>query len=238
MIKLTPPKITAYLAGDSRRLCNLSSYNDVFGDLTLTTSKYEDGYDRFMTLINNKCGKSLGYEIFSLDRSKKYMFGYYMRVEPEYQKKFGFGELLRLSSIIEMLENNIPKIKIYSKDTAIYFHSRYKFQPEIVPFSERDEALKSIINNPAEGFENIVNTAKELYLKIKNATSGEEERKFCKDANIIVKDYIQQVLKTKDSYKSHPFKSGMSMELTKDSVIENRALFNTLFKKHGIDYNI
>ena len=51
--------------------------------------------------------------------------------------------------------------------------------------------------------------------------------------------YINKILSgDKKEYKKYPFEWGMSMELTKDDVYQNKDLFNSLFKKHGIDYKI
>ena len=86
-----------------------------------------------------------------------------------------------------MFENKINKLKIYSKDTAIYFHSKYKFEPSITSFKDRDEALKSIINNPQKGMEKFIQSARQLLEKIKQHEEPELQREAIKEANEIKK---------------------------------------------------
>lgn len=239
MIKLNPPKITPYWLNENRKLCDLVAHNKELGELSLNTSRYEDISERYVTKIKDKNNKVLGYELFSFEDFSNDLFGYSIRVNPELrQKGLRLGELLRLSSIIEMFENKINKLKIYSKDTAIYFHSKYKFEPSITSFKDRDEALKSIINNPQKGMEKFIQSARQLLEKIKQHEEPEIQRETIKEANEITKGYIEKALKTKYGSDIYPFNYGMGMELTKDTVIKNKDFYNTLFQNHGIDYKI
>ncbi len=239
MIKLNPPKITPYWLNENRKLCDLVSHNKALGELSLNTSRYEDITERYVTKLSDKNNKILGYEIFSFEDFDKNLFGYSIRVNPELrQKGLHLGELLRLSSIIELFENKMQKLKIYSKDTAIYFHSKYKFQPDITSFKDRDEALKSIINNPAKGMENFIQSAKKLLEKLQQNKEPEFRRNTIKETNQIAKEYIEKVLTSKDGDKIYPFNYGMGMELSKDTIIKNKDFYNNLFKNHGIDYEI
>ena len=239
MIKLTPPKITPYWLNEDRKLCDIVAHNKILGDLTLNTKYYPDVTERFITELRNKDEKILGYELFSFEDFNNDLFGYSIRVNPELrQKGLRLGELLRLSSIIEMFENKINKLKIYSKDTAIYFHSKYKFEPSITSFKDRDEALNSIINNPQTGMEKFIQSARQLLEKIKQHEKPEIQREAIKEANEITKRYIEKALETKQGSEIYPFSYGMGMELTKDTVIKNKDFYNTLFQNHGIDYKI
>ena len=239
MIKLNPPKITPYWLNENRKLCDLISHNKELGELSLNTSRYEDISERYVTKLTDKNNKILGYEIFSFEDCDKDLFGYSIRVNPELrQKGFRLGELLRLSSIIELFENKMQKLKIYSKDTAIYFHSKYKFQPDITSFRDRDEALKSIINNPARGMENFIQSAKKLLEKLQQNKEPEFQRNTIKETNKRAKEYIEKALTSKDGDKIYPFNYGMGMELTKDAIIKNKDFYNNIFKNHGIDYEI
>lgn len=239
MIKLTPPKITPYYLNENRKLCDIVAHNKHLGDLKLETDLYPDVSERYVTKLKDKNNNVLGYEIFSFEDFDKSMFGYSIRVNPELrQKGLHLGELLRLSSIVEMFENQAEKLKIYSKDTAIYFHSKYKFQPSLDSFHDRDKALESIVQNPKKGMGAIIDSAKKLIEKIKNSTTPEEQRAAIPQANEITKQYIEQVLASKEGYKTHPFDYGMGMELTKESVLKNKDFYNDLFQKHGIDYEV
>lgn len=239
MIKLTPPNITPYYLNENRKLCDIVAHNKHLGDLKLETDLYPDVTERYVTKLKDKNNNVLGYEIFSFKDFDKSMFGYSIRVNPELrQKGLHLGELLRLSSIVEMFENQAEKLKIYSKDTAIYFHSKYKFQPSIDNFHDRDKALESIVQNSKNGMEVIIDSAKKLIEKIKNSTTPEEQRAAIPQTNEIAKQYIEQVLASKEGYKTHPFDYGMGMELTKESVLKNKDFYNDLFQKHGIDYEV
>ncbi len=239
MIKLNPPKITPYWLNEDRKLCDLVSHNKVLGDLTLNTRRYEDVSERYVTELRDKNSKILGYEIFSFEDFDKDLFGYSIRVNPELrQRGLRLGELLRLSSIIELFENKMQKLKIYSKDTAIYFHSKYKFQPDITSFNDRDEALKSIINNPQKGMEKFIQSALKLLEKLQQNSDPEFQRGAIKETNTIAKDYILKVLESKDGDKKYPFNYGMGMELSKDTILKNNDFYNNLFRQHGIDYEI
>ena len=131
---------------------DLKIQNKKLGELCLSTAHELDcngipKENNFVTALYNSSGKKLGHEIFSLNSSLKEIFEFFLTVEDEYQKRFRIGEQLRLSSIIAMLENGIKKINLYSKDTAIYYHSKYKFKPDIVGFSDRDAVLKNIASD-------------------------------------------------------------------------------------------
>lgn len=239
MIKLTPPTITPFYLNENRKLCDIVAHSKHLGNLKLETDQYYDVSERYVTKLKDETNNVLGYEIFSFENFDNSMFGYSIRVNPDLrQKGLHLGELLRLSSIVEMFENQAEKLKIYSKDTAIYFHSKYKFQPSIDNFKDRDKALDSIVQNPKNGMEEIIDSAKKLIEKIKNSTTPEEQRAAIPQTNKIAKQYIEQVLASKEGYKTHPFDYGMGMELTKDSVLKNKDFFNELFQKHGIDYKV
>ena len=227
MIKLTPPTITPFYLNENRKLCNIVAHSKLLGNLKLETDQYYDVSERYVTKLKDETNNVLGYEIFSFENFDNSMFGYSIRVNPDLrQKGLHLGELLRLSSIVEMFENQAEKLKIYSKDTAIY------------NFKDRDKALDSIVQNPKNGIEEIIDSAKKLIEKIKNSTTPEEQRAAIPQTNEIAKQYIEQVLASKEGYKTHPFDYGMGMELTKDSVLKNKDFFNELFQKHGIDYKV
>ena len=231
--------IQNFAPNNPKKLCSMVVNNNIFGNLTLETRKYEEDTFKFITELKNTKGKLLGKEIFSLDPNNKKLQGFFIEIAPEYRKKhFKFGELLRLSSIIEMLENRMSKFEIYSKDTAIYFHSKYKFIPNIQTFVDRDKALESIISNQQPGFEEYAKKAAQILEKIKTCTTSEMQRQLRSETNTLTLEYIQKVLENKNTYPSHPFKYGMDMLLTKEKILENKNFFNELFKTHGIDYQI
>ncbi len=238
MIKCAPI-MTAITPDDARKFCSLKIHHNVFGDLTIASKRYKDAsFNSYITELYNSCDKVLGYENFRLSTPSSHIDGMYLNVAPEYRQKFKFGELLRLVSIINMFENNINSINITSKDTAIYFHSRYKFEPSLMQFSQRDKALESILQNPQKGFENFHKKAKEILDNIlKHSDNAVYQRALRGDANSLIGEYIRKVL-SDGTYNSHPIQSTLDMSLHRDSIIDNADYFNKLFEKHGIDYQI
>lgn len=211
----------------------------------LFTESRRSSVDRTLitTELKNRRNKVLGEEIYSLDTDTQTGAGLLIQTGKEYRQKscYKFGEILRLSSIMALLENKIKTFEIFSKNIAIYFHSKYKFEPAIKSFSERDSALRSIIMNSYKNGNEYDQISIEAQKLLKNTESEPEpakQREFCIQANALIKKYIQQVLATKNEYKKHPFDIGMRMLLTEKSILENKNFFNDLFKKHGIDYTI
>ena len=84
---------------------------------------------------------------------------------------------MRLSSIIEILENKVKNFNIVSKDSAIYFHSKYKFKPNISSFKERDMLLKTVANN--EQFADLREKAVALQSKILEEKDSARQGDFC-----------------------------------------------------------
>lgn len=225
-----------------RKVCSFNLDTPKLKGLSVNVREYEDGFCRYITEIKNKQNKLLGKEIFSLFDNEHEITGLDIVVAPEYRNRnYNIGEILRLVSIIEMLENKINALKIYSKDSAIYFHSKYKFIPNIRNFKERNYALESIIGNNSThtNLSNAKIIANQMMRKIRSNTSAAFQRDMCHNSNELIRYYIENVLKLKNKeYKNYPFKRGFDMILTRFDIIKNRKMFNDLFKKHGIDYEI
>lgn len=237
--KLSKPLITLYKPQDTRKFCSFTVPNNKAGYLHLDTKSdtYGSGY-RFITELKNRFGKLLGFEQFTLFDNDKKSTGLLISVEQEYRnKKYYFGEILRLASIIDIIENKLNAFEIYSKSTAIYFHSKYKFKSAITSFDERDNALNAIIANQNSKYKDLAEQAKELLYLAQTSDDGKFQRMLCVQANKIINQYIQKVIQNGE-YTKHPFNWGMTMKLTTDNIKANREYFNALFQKHGIDYQI
>ncbi len=241
MLPVTPlikPILKTASVSDSRIVNTLHTNNKILGDLVTDTRIYNDGHNRLISEIKNRMGKRLGHEIFALDTERRVMSGYYIEVEPEYRRKnYGFGELLRLSSIITMLENKMTQFEILSKNTAVYFHSKYKFSPSVIGFDDRDNILKSILKNCPNPLDEITKRAIGFVERLKVNPTNEEKRTITRETNILAQDYINRVL-SQNVQKENPFIGAMDMKLTAEKIFENKDFFNNLFKKHGIDYEI
>lgn len=215
-------------------------HNEILGELISHTEKSGFCDGQITTKINNKYNKTLGSEIFSNFKESEKIEGILIEVEDEYRrKKYNIGELLRLSSIMMMLENNFKQLEIFSKNTAVYFHSKYKFIPVIRNKDDIIKNLVSIIDNterfPIKDFEL---RAKNLLNQILKNKNNQDKTEINTNTSKFVNEYIQEVLKDKNNYKNHPFKYSLEMVLTKDVIIENKEFFNDLFAKHKINYRI
>lgn len=218
----------------------LKLHNEKAGDIFVNTVENKDGYNRFRLEIKNSCGKPLAHEIVGIDKTTNIMTGYDILVEPEYRnRKYRFGELLRLLSVMLMRENNCPAIKITSKDTAVYFHGKYKFAPDNKRFDDRDKMLETIAQDKAAGFDDLSKKAENLQSAVKNSKDDSQKlRDLCVETNKLAKEYIERALQDDFPEKNHAFKTGMYMVLTKEAVEDNKDFFNNLYKKHGIDYTV
>lgn len=116
-IKNTKPIITNVAQGDTRKLCSFVVPENKFGKLYLDVKMPKAGYGHnFITELRNRFDKLLGYEEFAYFEGSPNMSGLFIRVNDEYkQKGFNFGEILRLSSIIEIMENKVKNFEIISR---------------------------------------------------------------------------------------------------------------------------
>ena len=218
----------------------IKTTNRYLGEIFTTSERSLSSPRNITTFLKNKLGKILGSEDFNLETENGKATGLMISVEPEYrQKDYRLGEILRLASIMMLLENKIKEFEIFSKNTAIFFHSKYKFEPSIMTFSERSHALNDIIENCKNKveYEDIYKEASKLQKRELIETSPASQRELRTEVNNLLKLYIKRVAKKKD-YNSHPFRFGMRMTLTEENIKENKDFFNELYKKHGIDYKI
>lgn len=233
------PIISSFENANTRKICSLNIDTPLLKNLSATVkcSSYS-GY-QFITEIKNAYNKVLGFESFAMYQDNSTIDGLYIQVEPEYRRQYHLGEILRLISIIEMIENKIKALNIYSKNTAIFFHSKYKFEPNIKKFEERNRFLEHIASSKNGNAEAERTFAKELLQKTNQAKTSSEQIALYNPANSVIKSYIRKILSAgKEEYKKYPFPIGMDMCLTNENLIENRAYFNELFAKHNIDYQI
>lgn len=233
------PSIKLYRLDETRKLCSLIIPKNNAGELNVNVKEDISGSGyRFIIELRNKLNKLLSYEHFSHFNNNDNMTGLYIHVNPEYrQKHYFFGEILRLTSIIQMLENNIKNFSLTSKESAIYFHSKYKFQPSVTSFSNRDKLLSTLVNDKAPDFRDLSLKGKVLAEQIKNNPSPDKQRMYCNEANQLFSQYINRALSNRD-INSHKFDWLMDMKLTRENVFANKEFYNKLFEKHGIDYKI
>ena len=213
--------------------------NDILKNLFLAVRKCNDGgFNNFVVEIKNNLNKIFATDVFSVSYVNKSLLGENMMVNMEYRRKnYRFGELMRLASIMEMIENKLNSIKIYSKNSAIYFHSKYKFKPAIQSVEEADNVLKVITNDSSQNFCDLSLNAQKM-LKESSQKKNKNVNDFCGRTNKLLTRYLERALKEGNNGKGHPISENIAMILDMKTIKENKDFFNELYKKHGIDYKI
>ena len=151
-------------------------------------------------------------------------------------KYSGIGTIMRLGQIVTMLENDLNKIELHSLGQAVFFHSKFKFEPAITDLNELKDyiQLDLLSKENDKRFTDVVNSAKEW---LKNDKLSYKDK--LKTGNNILYNYLQSINKHKlnfdEDFQIYP---GFDMVLTKEKVLNNKDFFNKLFEKFDIDYNI
>lgn len=217
------------------KLCSFSLNKQGLGEISANVSHRRDNY--YLTTLAAKDGKTLGTDSFGMYPEEKRMFDFDITTLPFFRGKFRLGELMRLISIMEMFENNLEFMELYSRETAINFHAKYGFRPDIKRFLHRDMTLKTISEDIR--FEELSQKAKFLIDKVKSSTRGEELRNLCRLTSKLADEYLQKVKNLQiQEQKMFLFKEGFDMKLNKNDILQQKDRFNDLFEKHGIDYKI
>lgn len=238
-IRVTETKLPELVSDKSRNLPLLRFYSDKLGALTAQSLRYKEFPNHVTTVLKDCFDKQVGKEELAIEEGLSASAGLYIEADPKYQNKgYGIGEMLRLASIVTILENKIKDFFIYSKKTAVYFHSKYKYKPAIEDFSQRDCALENVIKNCKNCYGEIRQEAEILLKKSREDRTPEVQRKLCKEANSLLEKYLKLISQKKDEYKSHPFDIGMRMVLKEGEIKKNKDFFNDLFKKYNVDYQI
>ncbi len=233
---LIKPRIQPLQIGENRRFVFLDNVKlPHLRDVSLI-SLCKDDIGMFETRLIDKNQYILARETFFMSRLSKDMEGFFMKVSSDFRKN-GLGEVLRLASIINMFENNLDKINIFSKNSAIFFHSKYKFIPAIKSFDAAKLTLENIASDTQDNSLFFYKRAQEL-LKLLEESNIVKNKSLGNRVNCFVNEYISNVLLCdKDLYKNRQFSRGFGMVLTKENVIKEKKFFTQLFEKHGIDYD-
>lgn len=206
---------------------------------------YDPIKGEYSTDIYNERNENIAKNQFVINRDKKELYATNMDVWKQKDRNKGLGGILHLNNIIEMMENKLKTIRVFSLAPAVFFHGKYQFEPQLTNYDDIIEAmytistkdcsdipkLKPIVDRASEHFDNI------FY------SSGFNPKfdKNIKNANEIIRDYIKTVNKEKltpEQKEYYNFNQGFTMILSKENVIQNKDFFNNLFKKHSIDYEI
>lgn len=218
------------------KLCSFNLIDKNFGELKIESNCISSEFnDRVITQVK-KQDEVLGYEMLKMSDSDSSIKGISILVNPLYKGQ-KIGELLRLTSIMNMIENNKDFIDIFSIDDAVYFHSKYKFEPNITNLITRNLHLSALLSNdklPQDFLPEVC----ELYDLSKSQISQREQLILSKITNAFLRKFIEKILSIKNEYKKFPFSHGMEMRLSFENIVKNHEYFNKLFAEHKIDYKI
>jgi len=231
------PFMQSISTNDGRKRCSFSVVNENLGQLDVSVREYNLDQNRFKTEVFDSEKHLLGYDCFDMPVAKP-MFDYDITTYPAYRGN-GLGEVMRLTSIAQMVENNVDEIDLHSKPTAIYFHAKYGFEPNIKMFSQRMSSLESITNNGLEDGDVFARGANNIIEQISSVTdcTFQQNREFTMKTNELLKAFIKKVLAVGGQDKAS-FSYGIDMKLTRETVFEKAEFLNGLFKKHGIMFKI
>lgn len=183
-----------------------------------------------LTVVDSK-NKELGCSILNTLRERTF----YNATIGSSTKNQGVGSIMHLTHIISMLENQIDKIELYSMGNAIFFHSKFKFEPDISSFEDITDFLVKEILLKRSKDTRFTKTISDTY----NLFSNTSQKDKIEQGNKIIYDYLQTVNKLKlNNDDNFSIINGFDMVLTKDKVLQEKEYFNKLFKRFGIDYQI
>jgi len=203
----------------------------------------------FTTEIRLKHSETpIAYNTFMISEEEKLFNGENMQVNKHLRRAFGYGELLRLASIIGMKENKLDKLSIFASSEAVPFHHKYKFYSDI-PFQKDfiEELLMKISRQRNPKLAEAKYFAKNLMCKFETAgfcVSSGAVNKLLDEVNSLVENYLKTVDKNNLKWESSIGESGVSfrtdidMMLDWDTIVKNRDFFNEKFAHHGIDYSV
>ncbi len=212
----------------------------------LLTFNYPDdvGPFNYLIAVENPAGFDYGTELLHFNMFDRYIYSKNVQVGEAYQDSgFRIGEILKLTSIMMMVKNNLEKIKLYAPNPFVLFHAKYKFEPDIKTLKESSNALKSVMNSKEANMKPLQEKARELFeaaFKNKPASNKDDNSGLFKETNSLISDFIQQIFKNdrKITPARQPFTEGFDLILTNERVTENKEFFNKLYREHDIDFQI
>lgn len=208
-----------------------------------TNLDYED--NKTCTVIDSDDVYDIAQSRVEIDKENKILINNNIDVLRKQYRGKGFGIILHLNNIIEMFENNLQKIRLFSLGQSVLFHAKCGFEPDISSPYTMEYVIFDISAKDCHDMPEIKETVKKAnnfankLIKAKN--HPDKYKVDCKEGNAIIKEYLDIITKKKLSSQEralYGFDSGFPMVLTKEKILENKDFFNGLFKKFGIDYEV
>lgn len=201
--------------------------------------------NEYKTIVKANHAKSIARTNFEFDKKSKILHCSTMDVFDKKQRGKGYGIVMHLMNIMELMENNFNKIELIAMPNAILFHGKCKFAPVLKDFHDiltvmlaiskkntnKYKDLKPVIDKAGKYFDEVYSTSGVFCL-------NDDKLKY---ANEIAKEYLE-IISTKklspEEKKEYGLNHVIYMELTKEEILKNKDFFNKLFKKFMIDYKI
>lgn len=217
-----------------RRICNFDVDHSKYDHLEIKSKRntHCKSKNEMTTTVNSPSMGVLAYENYSIKPKEKEMYASYILTNERYRNN-SLGEILRLSSIVTMLENKLKKIRIFSSCEAVIFHTKCKFEPNI---SEAPEALRTLREIARSKSEEFSRQAKALLAKVDHRQINNEQ--LFKSTNKLTKGFLHDTIKRKNYTPTTFDRWYIDMVLTEENVLKHKDHFNQLFQKHGIEYTI
>lgn len=212
-------------------------------DIFVNTAK-EKNKERFCTNLKTNTNINIAENHFKIDSQNKLLDDITMKVKESADRNKGYGAIMHLNNIIELLENDLEQIKLYSLNEAVLFHAKYKFQPEITNYENIRDIMFCISKKNCKKFPELKEVTQkagnyfdEMFYSFINCYNKDN----LKYANDIVQEYFDIINSKKLDAKEkehYALNTCIDMVLTKEQILRNKDYFNQLFKKYNIDYKI
>ena len=211
----------------SELICNASDNKRTKHSAEIIRTDSDSVYN--ISLIDNKNIKNASQRIVK-KKKKKILYIDSLSSSCEDQ---GLGTCLHLINTIEMLENGIEKMALFSTSEAIPFHTRFGFIPNNEWLNGLGENIKIIAKDSTPELKDYSDFAKQL----KSCQISLETKSVL--GNRLLNEYTLSAIKhyPKNQLKKL-FKYPTNMELSLNDIYKNKEKYNLLFKKYNIDYSI
>lgn len=211
--------------------CRTKDNDRTFYNVSVKENKTVGCYE--VQFINNKTSELEAEQEMMIWPEIDYMFIDNMETY-ENCRGNGLGTCMHLANIIEMMENNIDKIELTAAPTAIPFHIKCGFKPDIKFDNQFSlENFRKIANDNTPELSKYSEDAKQL-LKTRFEPSLKN-----KLGSKILLNYTKAAIKIMNTEEQkYIFPFGVDMTLTRKYVLKNKDFYNQLFNKYQIDYQI
>lgn len=200
--------------------------------------------NEYKTIVSANHSKSIARTNFKLDKKSKILHCSTMDVFDKKQRGRGYGVVMHLMNIIELMENNFDKIKLIAMPNAVLFHGKCKFAPVLKDFHDILTVMLAISKKNTKKYKDlkpVVDKAGKYFNEVYSTGSVSCLNDDKVYANEIAKEYLEIISAKKlspEEKKEYGLNPVMYMELTKEEILKNKDFFNKLFKKFMIDYKI